>query len=154
MGYFWGYNEKILTFFYKVLIFSNIQHKNFFIFCLTNEKKCYICIVKQQRKQTKVKQQKLTTMRKIEKKMIEAIKNGKEFKETNTYVFTTKNGIFVKLYNTIIFALVDGNKYYSDGGYATVTTSSRLRALGADYSTNDKKNKTELQTQKFMYNLI
>ena len=114
--------------------------------------KLYICIVKQ-RKQ-KVKQQKLTTMRKIEKKMIEAIKNGKEFKETNTYVFTTKNGIFVKLYNTIIFALVDGNKYYSDGGYATVTTSSRLRALGADYSTNDKKNKTELQTQKFMYNLI
>ena len=93
-------------------------------------------------------------MKKIEKKMIEAVKNGKEFKETNTYVFTTKNGIFVKLYNTIIFALVDGNKYYSDGGYATVTTSSRLRALGADYSTNSKKNKTELQTQNFMYNLI
>ena len=93
-------------------------------------------------------------MKEIEKKMIEAIKNGKEFKETNTYVFKTKNGIFVKLYNTIIFALVNGNKYYSDGGYATVTTSSRLRALGADYSTNDKKNKTELQTQIFMYNLI
>ena len=93
-------------------------------------------------------------MKEIEKKMIEAVKNGKEFKETNTYVFKTKNGIFVKLYNTIIFALVNGNKYYSDGGYATVTTSSRLRALGADYSTNDKKNKTELQTQNFMYNLI
>ena len=128
--------------------------KNFLIFCLTKEKKRYICIVKQQRKQTKVKQQNLTTMKEIEKKMIEAVKNGKEFKETNTYVFTTKNGIFVKLYNTIIFALVNGNKYYSDGGYATVTTSSRLRALGADYSTNSKKNKTELQTQKFMYNLI
>ena len=55
-------------------------------------------------------------MKKIEKKMIEAVKNGKEFKETNTYVFKTKNGIFVKLYNTIIFALVNGNKYYSDGG--------------------------------------
>ena len=95
-----------------------------------------------------------TTMKEIEKKMIEAVKNGKEFKETNTYVFTTKNGIFVKLYNTIIFALVNGNKYYSDGGYATVTTSSRLRALGADYSTNSKKNKTELQTKKFMYSLI
>ena len=117
------------------------------------KKKRYICIVKQQRKQ-KLKQQNFTTMKKIEKKMIEAIKNGKEFKETNTCVFTTKNGIFVKLYNTIIFALVNGNKYYSDGGYATVTTSSRLRALGADYSTNSKKNKTELQTQNFMYNLI
>ena len=93
-------------------------------------------------------------MKEIEKKMIEAVKNGKEFKEANTYVFTTKNGIFVKLYNTIIFALVNGNKYYSDGGYANATTSSRLRALGADYSTNSKKNKTELQTQKFMYNLI
>ena len=116
--------------------------------------KLYICNVKQTKRKQKVKQQKFTTMKEIEKKMIEAIKNGKEFKETNTYVFTTKNGIFVKLYNTIIFALVNGNKYYSDGGYATVTTSSRLRALGADYSTNSKKNKTELQTQKFMYNLI
>ena len=32
MGYFRGYNEKILNFFYKVLIFSNMQYKNFFIF--------------------------------------------------------------------------------------------------------------------------
>ena len=39
MGYFWGYNEKIFNFFYKVLIFSNIQYKNFYIFCLTNENK-------------------------------------------------------------------------------------------------------------------
>ena len=111
------------------------------------------CQTNKENKQ-KSNNKKLTTMKEIEKKMIEAVKNGKEFKEANTYVFTTKNGIFVKLYNTIIFALVNGNKYYSDGGYATVTTSSRLRALGADYSTNDKKNKTELQTQKFMYNLI
>ena len=50
MGYFWGSYKKFFNFFYKVLIFSNMQHKNFFIFCLTNEKKCYICIVKQQKK--------------------------------------------------------------------------------------------------------
>ena len=84
-----------------------------------------------QRNKQKSNNKIFTTMKKIEKKMIEAIKNRKEFKETNTYVFTTKNGVFVKLDNTIIFALVNGNKYYSDGGYATVTTSSRLRALGA-----------------------
>jgi hypothetical protein len=93
-------------------------------------------------------------MRKIEKRMIEAVENGKDFKESNTSVFTTKKGIFVRLYDTIIFALVDGVKYFSDGGFSTVTTSSRLRALGAEYSTNYKKNKTELQSQQFMRSLI
>ena len=39
MGYFWGSYEKFLTFFYKALIFNNIQYKIFFIFCLTNENK-------------------------------------------------------------------------------------------------------------------
>ena len=39
MGYFWGSYEKFFNFFYKALIFNNIQHKNFFIFCLTNENK-------------------------------------------------------------------------------------------------------------------
>lgn len=93
-------------------------------------------------------------MREIEKKMIKAVKEGKNFNQSNTSVFTTKKGIFVRLYNTIIFAYVDGVKYFSDGGYATATTSSRLRALGADYSTNYKKNKTELYSQNFMKNLI
>ena len=32
MGYFWGSYEKFFNFFYKALIFNNIQHKNFFIF--------------------------------------------------------------------------------------------------------------------------
>ena len=57
MGYILGIYEKFFNFFYKALIFNNIQHKNFFIFCLTNEKKCYICNVKQQRNITIWKQQ-------------------------------------------------------------------------------------------------
>lgn len=93
-------------------------------------------------------------MRNIEKRMIEAVENGKDFRESNTLVFTTQKGVFVRLYDTIIFALVDGVKYFSDGGFSTVTTSSRLRALGAEYSTNYKKNKTELQSQQFMRSLI
>lgn len=93
-------------------------------------------------------------MREIEKKMIKAVKEGKNFNQSNTTVFTTPKGIFVRLYNTIIFAYVDDVKYFSDGGFATATTSSRLRALGADYSTNYKKNKTELYSQNFMKNLI
>lgn len=93
-------------------------------------------------------------MRKIEKRMVEAVKNGKDFKESNTVVFTTKKGVFVRLYDTIIFALVDGVKYFSDGGFPTATTSSRLRALGAEYSKNPKKNKTVLQSQPFMVDLI
>lgn len=93
-------------------------------------------------------------MKNIEKKMVEAVKNGCNFQETNTIVFTTSKGVFVRLYDTIIFAYVDGVKYFSDGGFATATTSSRLRALGADYSTNYKKNKTELKSQNFMKNLI
>ena len=57
MGYFWGSYEKILTFFYKVLIFNNIQYKNFFIFCLTNENKVVYLQCKKKKKETKWKQQ-------------------------------------------------------------------------------------------------
>lgn len=93
-------------------------------------------------------------MRVIEKNMLAAINSGRDFKQSNTQVFHNAKGAFVKLYNTIIYAKVKGVEYFSDGGYSTVTTSSRLRALGAEYSTNEKRNRAELHTQTEMYNLF
>jgi hypothetical protein len=43
--------------------------------------------------------------------------------------------------------------YFSDGGFNTVTTGSRLRALGADYSINEKRCNCKLTSQKEMLNL-
>lgn len=64
--------------------------------------------------------------------MLNAIKLGKNAFLGNTKVEANENGVFVVLYDTIIFAKVRGWVYYSDGGHNTRTTSSRLKALGAD----------------------
>lgn len=92
-------------------------------------------------------------MRKIEKRMLQAVAGCYDWKESNTQVINNKNGVFVRLYNTIIFAKVGGAQYFSDGGFSTVTTGSRLRALGAAYSTNAKKNASSLVPQNIMRNL-
>lgn len=92
-------------------------------------------------------------MRVIEKRMLQAVAGAYDWKERNTEVTTNKNGVFVFLYYTMIAALVEGTWYFADGGYNTVTTSSRLRALGAEYSTNAKRNAARLHTQAQMWNL-
>lgn len=92
-------------------------------------------------------------MKKIEKMMVAAVNEGRNWNDTNTRVICNGNGVFVVLYDTIIFARVKGREYYSDGGYKTATTGSRLRALGADYSTNEKKNACKLTEQKKMVSL-
>lgn len=56
-------------------------------------------------------------------------------------------------YTILLYILRNGIEYFSDGGFNTVTTSSRLRALGANYSTNEHKNKVDLLTQHEMYKL-
>lgn len=93
-------------------------------------------------------------MRKIEERMINAVENRVNYRENNTKVYTTNKGVFVYLYDTIIYAKVNGKVYYSDGGYNTVTTSSRLRALGAAYSTNEKLRKCVLYSQDDMKHLL
>lgn len=93
-------------------------------------------------------------MRILEKEMVAAVNGGRNWTGANTRVIFNKNGTFVVLYNTIIFARVKGREYYSDGGYKTATTGSRLRALGADYSTNAKKCSCELTGQKEMVSLF
>lgn len=92
-------------------------------------------------------------MRKIEKMMVAAVNEGRNWDSANTRVMCNGKGTFVVLYDTIIFARVNGREYYSDGGYKTATTGSRLRALGAPYSTNEKKNACKLTTQKKMVSL-
>ncbi len=93
-------------------------------------------------------------MKRIEEKMCNAVAARRNFKQSNTEVISLLNGsVFVKLYDTIIYAYVAGVEYFSDGGWNTVTTGSRLRALGANYSTNENKNRCKLQTASFMNNL-
>lgn len=77
-------------------------------------------------------------MRKIEQRMVNAINNKVNYRESNTEVIVKGANVFVRLYDTYIYAKVRGKVYFSDGGFNTATTSSRLRALGADYSTNNK----------------
>lgn len=92
-------------------------------------------------------------MKKIEKEMLQAICNRENFCKSNTKVLVNSTCVYVKLYDTIIYVLRNGKEYFSDGGFNTVTTSSRLRALGANYSTNENKNKTDLLSQTKMYQL-
>lgn len=83
-------------------------------------------------------------MRQIEKMMVNAVNSKKNFKQSNTEVEIIKNNVFVRLHGNIIFADVNNKKYFSTQGWNTVTTGSRLRALGADFSTNSKRNRCEL----------
>lgn len=92
-------------------------------------------------------------MRKTEKEMAKAVSEGRNWNGANTRVICNENGAFVVLYDTIIFARVKGREYYSDGGFKTATTGSRLRALGAAYSTNEKQNACKLTEQKKMVSL-
>lgn len=92
-------------------------------------------------------------MKKIEKMMVAAVNEGRNWNGENTRVIVTRTGVFVCLYETLIYGKVRGREYYSDGGYKTATTGSRLRALGAAYSTNSKKCECELTEQKKMVSL-
>lgn len=93
-------------------------------------------------------------MRQIEKKMVEAVATRENFRLSNTEVYNKKNGVFVFLHGNLIFAKIAGVNYYSNAGWNTATTASRLRALGANYSTNCKKNKCELLSRRDIWDLF
>lgn len=93
-------------------------------------------------------------MRTIEKKMLQALRENKEITISNTRVENHKTGQFVRLYSTLIYAKVNGKEYFSDGGYRTSTTASRLRALGANYSYSCNADNQGLISQNDMFNLI
>lgn len=92
-------------------------------------------------------------MRKIEQRMVNSINNRVNYRESNTEVIVKGANVFVRLYDTYIYAKVHGKVYFSDDGFNTATTSSRLRALGVDYSTNKKLCGCKLTSQKEMLNL-
>ena len=92
-------------------------------------------------------------MRQIEKKMVEAVANKQNFRLNNTEVRNINGAIFVALHGNLIYAKINGVQYYSNAGWNTRTTASRLRALGADYSTSYKKQNTGLLTRREMYDL-
>ena len=93
-------------------------------------------------------------MKKIEKEMLQALNAGREFAKSNTQVIRGANGgLFVKLYDTLIYAVFGSQEFFCDGGYKTVTTGSRLRALGAAYSTNENKHACSLTSSQKMFNL-
>ena len=78
-------------------------------------------------------------MRKIEKMMVEAVEAGRNFSQGNTRV-EVKNGITrVFLFDNMICEIKNGKKRFTDAGWPTVTTASRLRALGANCCRRGKK---------------
>ena len=92
-------------------------------------------------------------MRQIEKQMLQAINSREDFKLNNTEVRNINNCIFVALHGNLIFAQINGVKYYSNSGWNTKTTASRLRALGAQYSTNEKQRKGSYLSRREIYDL-
>ena len=71
-------------------------------------------------------------MRKIEEKMVQAVNEARNFYESNTQVVTCGNVIRVYLFGNMIFEKNGNKKTYYHCGWPTVTTASRLRALGAE----------------------
>lgn len=71
----------------------------------------------------------LTTMRVIEKKMNQAIAQGKDWKSGNTQVQTTDGVAHVYLYGHKIAEIGEGYIQLWDGGHQTNTTKSRLNAI-------------------------
>ena len=76
-------------------------------------------------------------MRVIEEKMLAAIASGKNFKLGNTEVKQVATGFNVLLHGNIIFIQHNGVCHFSLAGWNTVTTKSRLRALGVDVRTRN-----------------
>ena len=84
-------------------------------------------------------------MRKIEEKMVSAIAEKRNFFSGNTQVVVNKGKnneycVQVLLYGNLIYAEINGESFYSDCGWRTATTASRLRALGANYTYSRYRN--------------
>ena len=81
-------------------------------------------------------------MRLIEKKMLDAIKQGRNFTLNNTHVKIDANIAHVFLHGNHIASVVNNNVMVNIDtlrSYPTVTTKSRLRALGVDVYTKNFK---------------
>lgn len=68
-------------------------------------------------------------MRKIEKQMIEAIRNGTRMSAGNTFVSSSDNIRSVLLHGKLIAVVYDDKIDVSLAGWATPTTRSRIHAI-------------------------
>ena len=73
-------------------------------------------------------------MRKIEKNMVQAVRSGRNFRSGNTVVTVGETGVKVYLHGNCIFAIYQGVKRFTLAGWNSVTTRSRLNALGVNVS--------------------
>lgn len=72
-------------------------------------------------------------MRQIEEMMLNAVNSRRNFASSNTSVHVDSNkNVFVYLFGNCIYKIVDGVKYFTLAGWNTVTTRSRINALGVD----------------------
>jgi hypothetical protein len=72
-------------------------------------------------------------MRKIESKMIAAIKGNTDWKCDNTEVINIEGVSFVYLHGNQIATIDDDSLTLFDGGYQSKTTKSRLNALLSEF---------------------
>lgn len=80
------------------------------------------------------------TMRQIEKQMLAAVKNGRNFKSSNTEVETQSNGnTYVYLFGNCIYKIVNGTPKFNLCGWNSATTRSRLNALGVNVTSKNGK---------------
>ena len=73
-------------------------------------------------------------MKQIEKNMLQAVRSGRNFRSGNTVVTADTTGVKVYLHGNCIFAVYQGVKRFSLAVWNTVTTRSRLNALGVSVS--------------------
>lgn len=76
-------------------------------------------------------------MKTIENKMVQAVNSGKNFRCSNTEVERTETGCNVYLHGNNIYSVINGTAFFTLAGWNTVTTKSRLRALGVDVRTRN-----------------
>ena len=89
-------------------------------------------------------------MRVIEQKMIQAIKQGKPFSQSNTDVVVSESGTaLVYLFKNLI-AEIHGNKLnVTFAGWATPTTRSRLNAILTTFAPNKHVRIKQFEPQYF-----
>lgn len=69
-------------------------------------------------------------MRVIENRMLQAVRNRRNFSNGNTVVRVENGDVRVYLHGNLIFQNVGGVESFTLAGWNTVTTRSRLNALG------------------------
>ena len=77
-------------------------------------------------------------MKNIEKEMLKAFNNRQDFKGANTRVINNNGVTYVYLFDDLIATKdYSGNIKYTLAGWNTVTTRSRLNALGCNVSSKN-----------------